>query len=344
MDIQSGRRRKTKFGGWRVVLVLLAIPLLTAWQACSTKNLLNDAEKFGSVWVSSNPPGGDILLDHVVTSQITPDTLRNVPVGEHVISVVKEGLITAPDSVSISVMENGFDSVRFDLLEPTKGTLKVTSDPEGATISIDHQPQTEMTPYVFFNSIPVGPHTISVFKEGYANDNPAKEMVDIVTQDTAEVHFSLTPAEVGNTVGNITPDFELEDDYHVWYRLYAYRGGVSMINFWSTDCTNCMKELPYLQQIYDDYLADSLIIFGINYGGGDGTEGFETISQVREQRHLTYLLLKGGETDVKSDYEVSLTPVTIILDRSGRIYYYLVGFTSGWEVYLRQKLDELFGK
>jgi len=344
MLIQSGRKKKTKFGGWWVILFLLLIPLLTTWCTCSTKNLLNNTEKYGSIWVSSNPSGGDILLDHVLTGLVTPDTLRGVPVGEHVISVTKEGFITAPDSVSISVIENGFDSVRFDLLEPTKGTLKVTSDPEGATICIDHQPQAQLTPYVFFNSIPVGTHTISVFKEGYANDYPAKEIADIITQDTAEVYFSLSPAEVGKAVGNTTPDFELEADSHLWYRLYAYRGFVVMINFWATDCTNCMKELPYLQQIYTEYLSDSLIIFGINYGGGLGTEGFETIDQVREQRHLTFLLLKGGGTDVRSNYEVTLTPVTIILERSGKIYYYMVGFTAGWEENLRQKLDELFGK
>jgi thiol-disulfide isomerase/thioredoxin len=344
MLMQTERKKRRKFGGWRLILIPLLLPILTMWCTCSTKNLLNPTEKSGSIWVSSNPSGGDILLDHVVTGLLTPDTLKAVPVGEHVITVTKEGFITAPDSVSISVEENGFDSVRFDLLEPTKGTLKVTSDPEGAIICIDHQPQTETTPFVFFNSIPVGPHTISVFKEGYANDNPVKETVDIVTQDTAEVYFSLTPAEVGDAVGNITPDFELEDDYHFWYQLYAYRGGVCLINFWSKSCTNCMKELPYLQQIYNDYLADSLVIFGINDGGSQGDEGFDIIQQVREQKQLTFILLKGLETDVKSDYGISLTPVTIILDRSGRVYYYMVGFTSGWEVYLRQKLDELFGK
>jgi thiol-disulfide isomerase/thioredoxin len=418
--MHSTRREKPKFTGRRAILIWASISLLIGGWACSTKNLLNDSnekfgsiwvssnppggeilldhvvtgrvtpdtlkevpvgvhvisvikegfittpdsvlisviangfasvrfdlynstDKFGSIWVNSNPPGGEILLDHVVTGLVTPDTLKEVPVGEHVISVTKEGFITVPDSVSISVTDNGFDSVSFDLLEPTKGTLKVISDPAGATICIDQQPQTELTPYVFFNSIPVGAHTISVFKEGYANDEPAKESVNVVTQDTAEVDFVLSPAEVGKTVGNITPDFELEDDYHVWYRFYAYRGWVTMINFWATDCTNCMKELPYLQQIYTDYLADSLILFGINYGGGQGTEGFETISQVREQRHITFILLKGGGTSVKSDYGVTLTPVTIILDRSGRIYYYMEGFTAGWEGNLKQKLDELFG-
>jgi thiol-disulfide isomerase/thioredoxin len=277
---------------------------------------------------------------------VTPDTLKGVPVGEHVISVTKEGFITAPDSVSISVMENGFDSVRFDLLEPTKGTLKVTSNPEGATICIDHQPQTDtmLTPCVFFNSIPIGAHTISIFKEGYSNDNPVKETVDIVTEDTTEVYFSLSPAEVGKVVGNITPDFKLEADSHLWYRLYAYRGFVVMINFWATDCPACMKELPYLQQIYTEYLPDSLIIFGINYGGDFGDEGFEVIQLVRQQRQLTFILLKGAETSVKSDYQVTFTPVTIILDRSGKIYYYKEGFLAGWEEDFRQKLDELFGK
>ncbi len=321
-----------------IIFTVFFLTVFIGLCTCSTKNLLNN-QKTGSIFVDSSPAGGDIIIDYAVTGKVTPDTLFAIPVGEHIVSVTKEGFISAPDSLVISVKEKGMDSVRFDLLEPTKGSLEVTSNSDGATICIDNKPKTEPTPHVFFNNIPIGIHVISIFKEGYSNDEPAKEIVNIVTQDTAEVYFTLNPADVGKAEGNITLDFELEDDYNILHRLYAYRGFVIIINFWATDCPNCMKELPYLQQIYADYQADSLIILGINYH-----EDLEVIQQTRQGLQLTFTLLRDTDSAVKNSYNLPGTPVTFLLDRGGRVYYYLEGFKDSWMGNLRQKLDELFAK
>jgi len=337
--LMSGRRKKTGISGsfWKVV-VLLLISGLVLW-TCSTKKPTTDAQKTGSIFVNSVPAGAVVVLDHVNIGRITPDTIPDVAVGNHIVSVTREGYLASPDSMVITVKENQVSTAEFVLLETSYGSLKVSSNVEGATICLDNKATTEVTPHVFFNSVPVGTHIVSIFKEGYSNENPAKEVVTIVTGDTVEVFFSLNSAQVGKAVGNITPDFELEDDYGVWHRFYAYRGFVTMIFFWAKSCDFCMEEIPYLQQIYTEYLSDSLIIFGINY-----EDDFDVIRQIRDEEQLTFLLLKGVGTDVKSDYEVSGTPVTIILDRSGQIYYYRVGFFSWLPGKLREKLDELFGK
>jgi len=300
-------------------------------------------QKAGSIFVNSTPTGADIFLDHAATSKTTPDTLFEVAVGDHIVSVTKEDYL--PDSMVITVDENQMDTAEFVLLETSYGSLKVSSNVDGATICIDKKPKAEVTPHLFFNNVPVGTHIISIFKEGYSNQNPAKEVVNIATGDTVEVHFTLNPAEVGKVIGNITPDFDLQDDLLLPHRLYAYRGFVTIINFWAEDCPNCMKELPHLQDIYEEYLSDTLIIFGINYGGSFGQEGLDVIRRIRDELQLKFTLLKGAGTDVKSDYDVTSTPVTIILDREGKIHFYAVGFVSWWlPGKLREELDELFGK
>jgi peroxiredoxin len=193
---------------------------------------------------------------------------------------------------------------------------------------------------MFFDRVPVGTHVVSVLKEGYANDEPTKEIVRIMPGDTTEVNFSLSPAEVGQAVGNITPDFELQADFGFLYRLYAYRGFVIIINFWAEDCPNCMKELPYLQEIYDDYLPDTLVIFGLNY-----EDGFDVIQRIRDEEGLTFILLKDTDGAVKTDYGIVGTPVTIILDRGGKIYFYWQGFQHPSVAQkFRDALDELFGR
>ena len=308
---------------------------------CTSKKVA-DTQKTGSIFVNSTPTGADIFLDHAATSKTTPDTLFEVAVGDHIVSVTKEDYL--PDSMVITVDENQMDTAEFVLLETSYGSLKVSSNVDGATICIDKKPKAEVTPHLFFNNVPVGTHIISIFKEGYSNQNPAKEVVSIATGDTVELYFTLSPAEIGKAVGNITPDFELQDADEIWHRLYAYRGFVSIINFWAEDCTNCMKELPHLQDIYDEYLSDTLIIFGINYGGNFGQEGFDVIRRIRDEKELDFILLKGVGTDVKSDYQVTGTPVTIILDRGGKIYFYADVWGSSLPGKLRQKLDELFDK
>ena len=336
MDVRKQKITKP-FISWTIFT--FAVILIFSLNTCSTKNLLN-SQKAGSIFVNSTPPGGNIILDHVLLAgTVTPDTIFDVTVGEHVVSVTKEGYLPAPDSL-ITVEENEIDTVEFVLLNTLYGSLKVTSNVDSATICIDKKDTTEVTPHIFFNHITVGTHIISIFKEGYSNQEPAKEVINIVTEDTVEVSFLLNPAVVGKVVGNITPDFKLEDDYGEWHRSYAHRGFVTMINFWATDCPNCMTELPYLQKIYTDYLPDSLIIFGINYW-----EDFNIIRETRKELGLDFTLLRDEGSKVKKEYDLPGTPVTIILDRGGKICLYQPGFDpSSMPGKFRKKLDELFGR
>jgi thiol-disulfide isomerase/thioredoxin len=317
---------------------LLTLVLLLTLCTCTTRNLLF-SQKTGAIAVTSDPAGAAILLDHGLTGTATPDTLFDVAAGDHVVSVMQSGYLTSPESLVVTVEEDQMSSAEFVLLETSKGSLEVTSNVGGAVICIDNQPTAEATPHVFFNAIPVGTHVISVFKEGYANDNPTKEIVEIVTKDTAKVNFTLTPAETGLEPGMLPPDFELEDDLGFWRRFYAYRGYVTIVNFWAVSCNYCMLELPYLEQLHMEYSADSLIILGVNY-----EDGFNLIRQTRESEGLSFILLKGVGTDVIGDYNALPAPITVFIDRDGTIYHYDRGFQT-WEISIyRQKLDELFGK
>jgi thiol-disulfide isomerase/thioredoxin len=319
--------------------VLLAfLILILCLYACNTRNTLF-SEKTGSIAVTSEPEGAAILLDGGLTGKMTPDTLYDVATGDHVVSVMQDGYLSSPESLVVTVGEDQISSAEFILLETSKGSLEVTSNIDGATICIDNQPSTEVTPHVFFNNLPVGTHIVSIFKEDYANDDPAKAVVEIVTGDTARAGFNLTPAETGLLPGQLAPDFELQDDFGFQQKFYAYRGFVTIVNFWAISCNYCMQELPYLQQLYEEYSTDSLVIFGINY-----EDGLSDIHQVRGSESISFTLLWGTGSGVYEDYEASPAPLTVFVDRDGTIYHYDRGFQV-WEVSVyRQKLDELFGR
>jgi peroxiredoxin len=325
-----------------IILLIVNILTLILFSGCSTKNLLR-TEKVGSIFVSSDIAGAEILLDNIDTHQQTPDTLFNVKVGSHQVKVEMEGYWSSPRSIIVEVQADTTIGVSFNLLSLSFGSLRVSSNVDSACIAIDNLSTDRKTPYLFVHNIPAGTRIISIYKEGYSNDSPAKEVVNISTADTVSLTFNLTPATTGQNVGDITPDFYLQDDYGEWYRLYAYRGFVCMVNFWAVSCPNCMAELPYLQQIYQEYSPDSLKLFALNYD-----DGFDIISQKRNELGLTFGLLRDAGGSVKSEYELLGTPVTIIIDRSGDIYYYKLGFeeTKAEQIMneFRQKLNELFGK
>jgi peroxiredoxin len=306
-------------------------------------------ESKGSIFVNSTPSGGSIILDHVLTEKATPDTLFDISLGEHIVSVEKQGYLPSPESLIVTVSEDQTGLAEFILLDTLYGSLSVSSDPSGATIVIDNQATDKTTPYVFFNymdSLSVGTHVISVFKEGYSNDAPAKKIIDVVTGDTILVAFNLSPATVGpDTEGQLAPDFELLDDYGELIRLYNYRGSVVIVMFWGNSCTFCKWELDFLQEQYEKYSGDSLMIFAVNY-----EDDVTLIQTMRREKNLTYHLLVGRSSQMLEDYNlfrdgvrIQATPITIIIDRSGLIYRWVQGFDAPAKTQMREALYDLFG-
>ena len=60
-------------------------------------------------------------------------------------------------------------------------------------------------------------------------------------------------------------DFTLVDQYGKTHTLSEYKGKVVFLNFWTTWCPPCKEELPYIQEIYEEYNEnkDDVIILGI---------------------------------------------------------------------------------
>jgi peroxiredoxin len=307
-------------------------------------------QKKGSIFVNSVPPGGYIILDHIFCGKTSPDTVFDISLGDHTVSVQKSGYRPSPESLIVTVFEDQTSLAEFTLLDTLFGSLSVSSNITGDTIVVDNKTTDKTTPYVFFNyegNLSVGTHVVTVFQEGYSNDAPAKKVIDVVTGDTILVAFNLSPASVGpDTEGQLAPDFELLDDSSHTIKLYNYRGSVVIVNFWATSCVFCMLELPFLQELYNEYSTDSLMIFAVNYGDGlatiQGVKGDESLS-------LTYHLLVGKGSQMLENYNlmrdgirIKDTPITIIIDRSGLIYRWVQGFDSSAKTKMRQALYDLF--
>lgn len=98
--------------------------------------------------------------------------------------------------------------------------------------------------------------------------------------------------------------------------LRQFEGKVVVLNFWSSSCEPCRKEMSALESLYQRYRSRGLIVIGID------PEDFR--GQARkflEARAVTYPNVLDTSYAVTGAYAVAATPETFVIDRRG----FLVG-------------------
>jgi peroxiredoxin len=112
-------------------------------------------------------------------------------------------------------------------------------------------------------------------------------------------------------VGSPVPRFSLRTADNVSITNRALNGQVVILNFWSTSCTSCIKEIPELQKIEDSSQAT---VIGIALDEG----GWKTITPFVEHHGITYRIVLGNEGLFQRFNGYSI-PYTLLLDRLQRI-------------------------
>ena len=79
--------------------------------------------------------------------------------------------------------------------------------------------------------------------------------------------------EVGASVGNLAPDFELETLAGGRFRLSDWRGRPVIVNFWASWCGPCRREMPALIRAQDAHAEQGLTIVGVNIEESRGPAG-----------------------------------------------------------------------
>ncbi|MBN1481537.1 PEGA domain-containing protein [candidate division KSB1 bacterium] len=145
---------------------LLFLVILTI--SCGVKQPVdqNRQHEFGSIIVTSTPPGGLIYLDGRNTTQVTPDTLKNIIPGHHTVRIFLQEYFATPDSIVLEVRANSAVSAAFTLEKlANTGWVRVESTPRGAEIVVDNQTTGKVTPDSLL--LESGAHTVVFRKNGY---------------------------------------------------------------------------------------------------------------------------------------------------------------------------------
>lgn len=100
------------------------------------------------------------------------------------------------------------------------------------------------------------------------------------------------------------------------------RGRPYLVNFWATSCVTCVKEMPDLVKIHQEFAAKGYhtIAVAMSYDRPDYIETF-----VRD-RSIPFLVIHDKDKAWSSAWgDVTVTPTTFLVDREGRIIKRYVG-------------------
>ena len=129
-------------------------------------------------------------------------------------------------------------------------------------------------------------------------------------------------------VGKLAPDFELDTLDGQTVVLSQLRGRPVVVNFWATWCGPCRHEMPFLQQVYEDWPGEELVVMTINVA-----ESSSKVSQFMQSYELSFPVLLDSDGNVTQSYNVTGIPTTFFIDKFGFIEEIKIGsFQSQAEI------------
>jgi peroxiredoxin len=144
----------------------------------------------------------------------------------------------------------------------------------------------------------------------------------------------LAGYERAEWIGRVAPEFTLADLDHREVSLAALRGTVVLLSFWASWCGPCKEEMPLIEKLASEFQPRGLVVWGIT------NESPEKARAWLERYERSLPTLVDTEHRVFRAYEAERIPISVLVDRGGKVVTYRVGLSG--EAQLRTAIHRAF--
>lgn len=136
------------------------------------------------------------------------------------------------------------------------------------------------------------------------------------------------------------PDAVFYDAYGNERRFRDYRGRAVLINFWATWCGPCVKEMPALNRLQQQY-GGRLSVVAISQDSAATPEEIPLKVRRFYQQHRLRALEVYYDTQARAmnAFQISGLPGTVILDSRGREVARFLGYIDWEDKAVREMLE-----
>lgn len=157
-----------------------------------------------------------------------------------------------------------------------------------------------------------------------------------------ELKVLATPQQITpqpNVIGT-EAELVLKDLFAVEQKLSSYRGRIVILNFWATWCGPCVKEMPELAAIQNQYAALGVQVIG---AAADSLAEQKKVRDFITKIKVNFPVLLGATTEDMGRFGLGpALPGTAIIGRDGKIVAIYQGVIK--EADLKKQLDTLIAK
>lgn len=171
--------------------------------------------------------------------------------------------------------------------------------------------------------------------------------VKVNLQQPAELAAGGSVEQSGNLeVGQDIPDFSGVDLDGADVTLSEFRNReVVVLDFWATWCQPCIRSMPSLEALNEEFGYRGAEFLAVNVG-----EGPELVREFVEDMEFTVRVVMDEREDISGVYGVRGIPQLVVVGRDGRVAHIELGYppiprlSELREERLREMLEQLIGQ
>lgn len=128
--------------------------------------------------------------------------------------------------------------------------------------------------------------------------------------------------EAGGVAGRIAPNWTLQDVNGKPISLSQFAGHPVVMDFWATWCGPCQIELPWWQQLQEQYRGQGLIIVGVSEDAA-----LADVQKYLAKSPINYQIVwDGGNQQFQANYGSPFgLPTTLFINRQGKVTQRVIG-------------------
>lgn len=140
------------------------------------------------------------------------------------------------------------------------------------------------------------------------------------------ISFITTAFFVGNLQAQ-EPYFKLQNLDNEWMQYEDVKGEtLTVIDFWATWCQPCVRSIPELNKLAEDYKDQGVNFVGISI---DGPRNQSKIQPFVNSMGIGYTILKDINSEVMTDMNVTSVPTLLLINSEGEVVYTHDGYRPG---------------
>lgn len=124
-------------------------------------------------------------------------------------------------------------------------------------------------------------------------------------------------------VGAFAPEFSLFNLDSERVELSDFKGQPVLINFWATLCAPCRIEMPAIQDRFEKFAEDGLVVLAVDFA-----EPRNDIQAFKEEFGLTFELLLDPEAEIQRLYRIRGYPTSLFIDSNGVVQVVHIGLMT----------------